>query len=412
MADLFERFDLYAPHVKTLDIYGRNPHFYSLENIHVLNHQLKRHALRSLLPNLRGFNLTSNQSPERSPNLDHWITLLGTVNIKTVLMRPNGIPNWDCVISHGEASSIVASLTSHCPNVRMLCLYPRDDIVDSPMDLGLLGNPWFKSIVRLNELRILSVSDGWLDDRSILSLGELPELVFLEFGYGDFHTGEFEDSGTVNELLPPTAFPKLDTLSLNIHLVDQIYVLELQKMIKNIKKLELNVCLCVDRVGFEDPGANNLDFEESKDLVRRELLPLLANMPKLKELIVMVWSPHEDAVLSVELPEFLDATSLPQLKTVVLDGVHFGSCILERSLGSIWPQLTSLSLSDQDASLRELASIATIPKLSYLMVKLKLTTKYTPANIPRTEHAPLKKINSSEGAELSSELEVINHTAR
>lgn len=383
---------------------------------------LEQRGSSSLLPNLRSFDLTSDQWRHNRGHWDcrYWVELLGSDKIKTVVLRSKAPPNWDFVIGYEQASSIVYALASHCPNIQKLSLYPRHAYNVGPfsMDLGLFISPWYKGIQNLNKLKSLSVSDGWLSDNTILGLGNLPELTTLEFVYGDFHTGTEQPGSSsgveLNELLSPTAFPKLGTLTLDIELVDQIYALQLQKMVKHVNDLELSVSLFINSLESGDPEFIDRDFEESKELFQHEFLPLFANMPNLKDLKLTMCSPHShiDKTLPVEFPGFVDAISLPQLDFIGLVGVHFGSRALERNLGSIWPQLTSLALPDQDASLQELASFATIPNLSHLLVRLKFATKYPLKPISRTKYAPLKILESSEGAEISSESEVIDHTVR
>ncbi|KAB5588298.1 hypothetical protein CTheo_8262 [Ceratobasidium theobromae] len=421
-ADSFERFDLYAPYVKTLDIYGRSSHFYFLnrDNIPILRRMLKRRGSRALLPNLHSFDLTSDQRRHSHGDLKldrmYWIKLLGSDKIETVMLRSDGPPNYDFLIGYGQASSIVRYLAKHCPNVQTLSLYPREDIASSPRNLSLFINPWYIGIQELNKLKSLLLSDGWLSDQPILGLGNLPELTSLEFEPGDLYTKWPENTSSVelNEFLSPTAFPKLDTLKLDIKLTYQIFVLGLQKMVKHVENLNLYTGLFMDAVEPEDLEAINSDFEESKDLLQHKLVPLFANMPNLKHLELTMWSPHShiDETLSVEFPGFLDAVILPQLEFVAFDGLHFGSRTLERNLASVWPQLTTLLLPDQDASLQELAGFATLPNLFNLMVRLKITTKYPFKPISRTEYAPLERIDCCKGTEISSEPEVLNHTAR
>lgn len=319
-------------------------------------------------------------------------------------MRPGGLSSLGLTISHQEAVTITNALSLNCPNLRMLCLYPRDDVKPSLEPEGLGYEGWRPNLKKFTKLRDLSLTNGCLNKHSLLALGKLPKLRVLDFTYGDFVA--VEDSSTVNAALSSTAFSNLRALSLNVRLADQIYILELQKMIKGINKL--NICLRLS-MGFED---DTFGFEASKILVERRLLPLFANMPNLGSLTIKAWSPCKDADLPVEFPEFLDAISRPPLVDVHLDGVHFRSSALERNLGTVWPQLRRLSLPAQDASLQELACFATIPNLCYLKVKLNLTTTFTPTNIIRSERAPLTFLKSSPQGKISAELEVIKHNAR
>ncbi|KAB5588984.1 hypothetical protein CTheo_7579 [Ceratobasidium theobromae] len=445
-ADLFERFDLYARYVKTLNIIGRDSCYYSLDQntYYVLCLKLGQRASRSLLPNLYSFELASNEKKHNHRCWDfiRWIKLLGTNKIGIVTMRSDGpSADWSSSVLYIQTLSILGSLASHCPNVQTLSLYSSCDAEFPPLALGSFN----KDIRKLNKLKSLSVGEERLCDATILALGDLPELTFLEFVNEDLDTSTSEMSGAlgdlpvlpfleivntnqnldtstsemsgdVNELLSATAFQKLDTLRLDTNLTHQIYVLGLQKMVRHVENLHLFLDFFPNSMNSQDPEAVDLESEESKDLLQRELLPSFANMPNLKSLKVEMWDPNcgidDYDPLPVEIPDFLDAISLPQLELVMFDDIHFGSRILERNLGSIWPQLTSLTLLYQEASLEELEAFATIPNLCFLVVSLKLTTEYRLKPISRTKYAPLDEIRGSRGSEISSQPEVINHTAQ
>lgn len=104
-------------------------------------------------------------------------------------------------------------------------------------------------------------------------------------------------------------------------------------------------------------------------------------------------------------------TPLP-LQTIELEGISLGKGQLAFDLGVIWPNVTELIMPHQPASLLELSSFAAMPNLTRLKLKLRLNSTYHPNNIPTSNHAPLRTLESSKGGKIAKTSKVLKHNAR
>ncbi|CAE7223793.1 unnamed protein product [Rhizoctonia solani] len=105
----------------------------------------------------------------------------------------------------------------------------------------------------------------------------------------------------------------------------------------------------------------------------------------------------------------------PSLEHVYLDGIRIHKAYRReyrsfRDLAVIWPNVRTLSMPSQHATLRELEDFATLPSLSHLTVKLNLRGSYFPGN-PDFKTAPLRMLTSSGPVRLSPIYEDLSRSA-
>lgn len=408
--------------MEILQVYSKACNYYTISGSSLLLSQAQKHCL---LPNLKELSFVDETQSACGQDEAMWIMAFGSDTVRSVLLpRHRGRNEWK--FTYSTASTILDTLVQRCPNITKLSIYPQQDSSDSSATASLdiystssdgstpsntstsagiseLPKWWYEYLRELPQLSYLSVTDGWLFRPCLIALSQLPNLHTLEFHSETIF--EVQESEVTDSDLSNEAFSRLRQLSL--HGLDQddvVDVLGIQKLLRNITKFE-----------FEHEMALN-SFEERDDWITYEFLPLLVNLPCLKDLrIKETFSPHmveEDEIYMIAVPEILDVMAKLPLETVYLGSIHLGTTLLELELVSIWPNVTELSMPSQHASLAELSYFAAMPKLRRLTLKLDLTKVETPTNIPLSNHASLRTLKSGEWGTIADTFYVMEHNAR
>ncbi|CAE6407139.1 unnamed protein product [Rhizoctonia solani] len=402
----FEYFHKYAQYVKTLDIYDRDSRpCYTVDGCEIL--RIEREAQgRPLLPNLRVLRFL-NTSQWHGVDECHWLITFAHPGLEEVSLIPNSLLPAGR-IPFPVASFILATLVIICPRIQVLELAPNNsllypDNLDTPcfnpfsfsaaLKYRPNSQPWYEALPALSRLRRLTVSNGWLHPAGLKALGRLTKLESLTIVPGalDLFDPEFDVNATVLE----GTFPRLINLSLlGFEVWKNSSVLAVTTILRQLVTVKLECYF--DRIGF------------------KTLLKGLRAAPHLQNICVN----HVDQSKPGERPvnvynAMQQMGPHPSLENIHLGGIRIDKqsrrsrfrCI--RDLGPIWPNVRTLSMPSQSASLKELEDFATLPSLTRLTLNLDLKYSYLPAK-PDFKRAPLKVLTSSGPVRLSTEYEDIS----
>ncbi|KDN41800.1 hypothetical protein RSAG8_07171, partial [Rhizoctonia solani AG-8 WAC10335] len=369
----FKDFHNYAQYVKTLEIYDRNSRpCYTVDSWPVLLAEMKAQG-RSLLPNLRALRFL-NTSQSHGMDEFKWLQTFATPGLKEVSLMPNALSPAGR-IPFPIASAILGVLVKLCSGIQILELAPSDDhLCPETLDSS---QPWYQAIQAIPHLRHLTVSEGWFYPAGLRALGRLTELESLTvvpepldgFGY------EFD--------IDPTVFAgmlrQITTMKLEFHFdVDDDRYMEFEKIFHGLRSAPCLRELCVDFAFHPGRGERPAN---------------------------VYWAMGEMGLH-------------PSLEHIHLDGIRIDKTwrrksnlrYIRRVPGSIWPNVRTLSMPSQSASIRELEDFATLPSLTHLTVNLDLKYPYFPAK-PGFTCAPFKILTSSGPVRLSTDFEDISLSA-
>lgn len=406
---LFRWFDIYAPHVEVLNVYGTQNKGYAVSGWKLLTSRAKRH---SLLPSLKSIGFMCQDWCFQPRDHVLWITTfatLATVDVRILCQCP---PNAD--YPYSRASEILEALATRCPNLEYLVLRPhgRFGSVDHSHQLkeeDIPDNEWHDYIEAFQKLELLSVSEDWLYYPSLRELSQLPRLECLELWPGDLEG--FDPQYNLCPKLPSGSFPALRSLNLkdlHPHVITEL--LSVRRMLKNI------VALCIELEVKELDEDDQIGLSPEQRIPHRNnwivhrFFPLLRNTPCLEHLIIR-FVPPEEVIYCIGVSPVLDVMAKLPLRTVHLSQMHLGSGVLNIDLATIWPKVAKLSMPDQHASLQELSHFAAMPKLRHLTLMVDLTTTFTPLNAP-TPRFSLRTLESSYGSMIKTAHETVEHNAR
>ncbi|KAG8741136.1 hypothetical protein FRC10_003280 [Ceratobasidium sp. 414] len=356
----FQRFDVYAPLVKHLDVYGRARKHFKVTAWHTL---LRRTHERPLLPNLLSLTLHASNSRFAIDQV-LWVSAFASPSL--VQFTPVHVRNSDnCLVSDSTASTILKTLNERCPSIKSLALYCRmwDDSGGAGeesccLNLGRDGH-FLQRLQLLVNLRELSVSLSTISGDGLLVLGKLPQLKSLAiYGYSD-------DLEEENLSVPDDSFPQLTNLTLGEIYVHTIaYLMAVEPLTRNL--VTLSLCHWFDD---EAAGEEAIWFSEA-------VPSLLSHTRCLKHF-------YYDATYSVSsLPldfsncvlshNLLRRTSELGLDSIFMTGFNFASTETLESIPKSWSTLTTLCLTHAIISPTKLPYFAQLPRLQSLTVLLPL----------------------------------------
>ncbi|KAG8707257.1 hypothetical protein FRC11_007560, partial [Ceratobasidium sp. 423] len=393
----FKRFHVYAPYVETLEIYDRNSNWcYIVEDWYLLWDEIQAQD-RPLLPNLKALRFV-NTSPSHGLEELEWISLFATPKLKEVSLAPHmNSPSWPILFP--IASRILQTLVDRCPSIQTLDLATDDDrhpenTNSARRRAGLAhrsSRPWYHELQHLTKLRHLTVSEGWLYPASLQVLGRLPELESLTIVPGSLKGFDYQSD--MDRDLPNGAFPQLTKLSMvGLEGSGMGIILSVTGMSRQITRMKLEF----------DPEFMNDEHYEFKKLFKG-----LRHATCLRELHVSFPCDPEEGACPAEVNGSMERMGPhPSLEYVHLDGIRIPKDFrrAHRSiygLAAIWPNVRTLTMPSQHASIRDLEDFATLPSLVHLTVKLNLEHPYLP-EVSEFELAPLKRLTSSGPVRLGS----------
>ncbi|KAG8711772.1 hypothetical protein FRC09_020411 [Ceratobasidium sp. 395] len=385
------RFDLYAPHVKHLDVYGPTGVIFKVTGWKVL---VARSQRRLLLPNLQTTTImtTCNSSGPCQPM---WVGTFSSPSLVNLEITADNLSNAP-TISYHAASFIMKSLTAHCPKIKRLGLFPYSidgdhaEDAESSLLAFLSGDKFYEYVSTLTSLIHLSCTFAWLQVPALRILGRLPHLESIAV-CGVDHADDISE-------LTEDLFPMLHRLTLHgSSCSNTLETLGTLSMVKNLTLLHVKL----------DIDTEDLDIDEDVWLAE-EFFPLLLNAPRLTDVKIDADSSHNrgDGVKIGE--SVLRIFQRLPLKSLHLDAISLSNEALRFDLASVWPSVTHLKLPQQDASMTTISCFATLPELRHL--ELRLDFYYPPHEFSPTV-SPLVILEASFGSAICSNFEDMDRIA-
>ncbi|KAG9083031.1 hypothetical protein FRC07_014033, partial [Ceratobasidium sp. 392] len=341
----FGRFDIYAPFVKSLDIYGPSNDFFNTTGWWPL---VLRNRQQTLFPKLHTLSIKTSCNPHEHIQLGMWIQALASPSLVNFLVLPIRTDKGP-IVSYPMAAFMLKSAQKLCPNLKSLSLFPDSNEGDigfdgeSPFLMLLAEEPFYSYLPGLHDLRSFSSSIAWFGEEALGVLSRMPNLERLVIY--DWHDkwpgGPWSDErlDIKEDSLSEEAFPCLRLLSLNLlHPEDVSAILMTKGLVCQLTTLDLH------------SGWNKLDQAAKKQewLLQKVIRPL-QNIKSLNKLLIKVDGSLEDVVEMDE--EALAVFSQLPLVHVHLSGIRISAGCLDYTLGAAWPNLIRLQMPMQRVTL-------------------------------------------------------------
>ncbi|KAG8691238.1 hypothetical protein FRC08_010224 [Ceratobasidium sp. 394] len=400
----FSRFDFYAPHVKTLDIYGRKMSSFGINGWPVL---ISRAQQRPLLPNLECLRIKAANHPDGA-NQPLWIAAFASPSLTTLSIQPNPYSPLSPIIPHRAAAFILQLLERCHPDLKQLDLFPSREADQRIGDGGSILRPFlpkktltfYQHLAGFTSLTHLSGTYAWFEKKPFLVLSRLPHLESISIYLDEDETGPYD---RLDSLLSDDSFPSLRELTLDrSRLYQALTLMEAKRFVGRLTTL---------RLGIEDVDFGFDDIHGEWELEDSGFPRLFQSVPRLNHLEVTVY--EADVLLPFNyliLPTLLE---LP-LQSLVLRGVTLEDIqMATEELEAVWPQLTELRVPDYDAPLSEIALFEVVPSLRFLELKLHLLNPKGPSPFhEQVPHTSLEVLKSSEGGHMCSSPEEMDIVVR
>ncbi|KAG9086341.1 hypothetical protein FS749_003698 [Ceratobasidium sp. UAMH 11750] len=308
----FSRFDIYAPYVRRLNVYGPGPvgNYYQVDG---WDHLIVRAQQKPLLPNLLSINLQS-LCDGHGPDQLVWIKTFISPSLIHIQATPHSVCSPPC-ISPLMADVILDAVAERCSRLFRLSLLPSRTLKYEENNLlgYLRKRPYYESLRALSTLVELTCTTMMFEKDSLCVLGSLPQL----------HRLVVLTSGTSVVLRPPElpskSFPALQQLHIKgLSPYEVIAILGIPTLMSGLTHLELKFKL------------DQLDEDEDRDewialqyLMLNVFLEDFREWPKVASLCPLQTLECSPGGSTVCEPELLDYTGrfllalFPNLRTVV-----------------------------------------------------------------------------------------------
>ncbi|KAG9094912.1 hypothetical protein FRC06_010345 [Ceratobasidium sp. 370] len=353
----FGRFDVYAPLVKHLDVYGKEHKHFKVKPWRTL---FQRAREQPLLPNLLSLTLYATNSRFAIDQI-LWVSAFASpslIQFSPVYVRDSN----KCLVSDTGTSIILKTLSERSPNIQSLALYreieagPGEEDGESCFLNLIWDGPFLQHLKSLVNLRELSIGLSMIDGDGLLALGRLPQLADLTIrGCHDYLEEEIFS-------IPDDSFPQLTRLKLW-----EIYIRLVARLmaIKPLARHLVDLSICH---WFEEEG-----LEEQVDWFEEAIPLLLQHTSRLKSF-------YYDATYSAGpfLPiqggisqSLLRRTSELKLEGIFLFGLLFMTIETLESMSASWSTLTVLNIK-QPSPPQILPYFAKLPNLQALTLQIRL----------------------------------------
>ncbi|KAG8742386.1 hypothetical protein FRC10_001608 [Ceratobasidium sp. 414] len=351
----FSRFDVYAPFVRQLRVYGRTARYFKGERRRVC---VSRAQQGVLLPNLTSITMLTSDLFHDSDAL-FWLDLFLKPSLCELRLTPiaKSYTTW---ISFPATSALLGKLVTTCPTIEKLDFYPMDikrlSGKNADSSTGMFWSPSprpdFSAFI---QLRRITSSISILDQGGLAALGSLPRLRFLSIH------GSGESPRDVQLDVPEGSFPSLTQLNLlEVDTTNLPAIMGVKQLVRGLTSLRLSQAF----------SRSEEDLLYREGWLSQTLPRLLEHTSRLKHLSYNA------------IPTFgrfgyypvhrIDHTSLLQtLSGVPLQNVSLvGLCFLDVDflpyLATAFASATILRMPDQPTPYTSLPWFAQIPNLRHL----------------------------------------------
>ncbi|KAF8595576.1 hypothetical protein BDV93DRAFT_611349 [Ceratobasidium sp. AG-I] len=355
-ATQFSRFDLYAPLVRSLDVYSKQEPAFKTTGWQALNWRRER---QPLLPALSRLVVSqTGVSTVEYTQQTMWICLLLSPSLK-IIQISHALNETE--ISGLAASTILQGVIKTCPQLQILTLFPSNpiDVPDAKAEeqeflLHLLEPKsvyyYFASLQNLCQLETGPLA---LESEGLQALGSLPRLKHLVIRFS-FNRTLDSDRSIPDGHRGSHLFPALEQLTLNQPNYEEVEtVLHLKPLVQNLTRFNLSM------------------NSEILGWAAEVVVPCLGNLVCVTELVVD-FDCYPSFSAMHEYDDVSDLSTLGIFATLPLQTLDLRGAVFDNAVdfAATFPNLTRLAVRNQVVSAYDLSSFATIPKLEYLAVSL------------------------------------------
>jgi hypothetical protein len=380
----FSRFDLYAPFVRNLWVFG--PQRYGRHSNFGIDASWQTLILRArqspLLPNLKELTIDESFETDDEPVL--WVSAFASPSLES--FRAENMEQTHATSS--MTSVILGLLAEHCRDLRQLKLYvgPPDKDNDTPLYHGhhptkpsllrvLLGAPVSQTWQTLQNLRSLVTDVSAINMPSLSSLGHLPHLNSIEIHGVEPRTYSHQprfSSDIRNMAFAENSFPNLRRLAVrNLHHEDLVLLWDLEDLVGDLEEVGVGIDLVNGYISEEKV--------RSAEKFTSEFFPVLsARSPSLKALIIDLNPSKHDAepitAMTLDIEQFKPLITLPlqrvELAYITLQTSEIGDKFFNCRIAMLWPNAVHLKLLHQPVGSDKLHHFASLPSLRYLALRV------------------------------------------
>ncbi|KAG8716726.1 hypothetical protein FRC08_008925 [Ceratobasidium sp. 394] len=364
------RFNIYAPFVRSLEIYGENAKEYEIVNWKALAPYAKD---TPLLPNLVRLTLTAPFSIKSRHQL-FWIKMFLSPSLLDILVvrKPTG----EFSLIHAPAApSLLKHISELAPKTKRLSVYIEDDDLyrsDEELEMVAFWGPRLETYFKpLEYLRELTSTDAVLTPEVLPVIASLPNLEVLNVHRpNDGSMGVWESLDP--ESLPSNPFPALKHFSLCGTVAGEACLVLEYSLFSNLSSIQLTLDHYPTETELGPGNTIPWEYQLIEILVRAcpHLTNLDLNLNESGHSVCNLRSPYNgrNALLLM--------SKLP-LRTVCISSADFGliddsDIVTRHELGTAWPLVTKLSMPHLEAQFRQLYEFSQLPNLEELTLRLYL----------------------------------------
>ncbi|KAB5592245.1 hypothetical protein CTheo_4290 [Ceratobasidium theobromae] len=352
----YTRFDIYAPFVKNLAVYGRTCQYFRGE---LRNKALSRALKEPLLPNMTSMTMYISDLQHDADSLI-WIELLLSPSLTMLRFEPDSSASL-ALLSYPATRAVIRKLVSTCRNIKELVVYPGDIAKDIPDDEAgpphILWIPDIKnSFVTLTHLCDITSSIMILDGDGLAVLGGLPRLECLAL------YGNRGDPKNLETHVSEGFFPMLSGLTLINALPTTITKLfSIKPMVRQLTWLSVSQAYSGRTTPQEEAWlADNIPrLMKHTTHLKRFAYDAGCYSPSLRR-----------GVFYLKRTSLLDSMSSLPLEFVSLSGLSFPHQSFLSHMAAAWPRLKVLLMPNYRIPLEELHWFSRIPQLNRLALQL------------------------------------------
>ncbi|KAG8699131.1 hypothetical protein FRC08_005489 [Ceratobasidium sp. 394] len=352
----FSRFDVYAPFVRRLRVYGRTARYFKGERRRVCISRAQRGVL---LPNLTSITmLTSDLYPDSDALF--WLDLFLKPSLCELRLAPiaKAYTSW---VSYPATSALLGKLVTVCPTIEKLEFYPLDikrlSGKNTDSSTGMLWSPGPRpDFSAFTQLRRVTSTISILDDGGLAALGALPRLGFLSI-----HGCSGESPKDLQLDIPEDSFPSLSQLNLlEVNTTNLPAIMGVKQLVRGLTSLRLSQ-------GF---GRSEMGLHYRERWLSRTLPRLFGHTSRLKYLTYNATFGlyGHYPVHRIDYMPLLQALSKIPLQNVSLVGLYCMDLDFLLHLATAFASTTVLRMPNQPTSCTNLPWFAQVPNLRHLTI--------------------------------------------
>ncbi|KAG8768979.1 hypothetical protein FRC12_005236 [Ceratobasidium sp. 428] len=357
----FTRFDIYAPFVRQLRVYGRTARYFNPDRRRICT---RRAEGDMLLPNVTSVTLLTSDLDTDSAAV-FWLDLFLMPSLRELNVKP-ATKTSTAWVSYSVASRILGKLATTCSDIEKLEFYPKDitggggdrEAHDATSRLILFSPRDFCSCT---QLRRVTSSISILSDDGLSALGGLPRLYYLSLhGCG-------EQLKSLELSVPDGSFSSLTHLSLfDMDAVTLMAIMGVKPLARGLTSLRINQI-------FE--GSIRHRNELCGQRLNQTFPCLFGHTTHLKSLSYDVTHTSSKLyhgqffVYTIEPLPFLQLMSRSPLQQVSLLGFRFDwRCEWFKLMPMAFPRVTSLRIPHQSINSAGLPWLVELPYFRHLVL--------------------------------------------